>query len=105
MNKEQTDGLLTLLTDLASGIKDLTGEVKGLVGRSRVRSIRTGYSDKVAFGTKDAILSVQLGRELPDDIDKAQWFAEYNNLKDATCKLVNMWEAELEKEVAEKAKE
>ena len=98
MNKEQTEGLLTLLTDLATGVKDLTAEVKNLVGRSRVRSIRTGYTDKVSAGGKNLILSVSLGRELPDDIDKGEWFTEFNTLKDASVKLTNMWEAQLDKE-------
>ncbi len=98
MNEEQTTGLLTLLSDLGAGIKDLTSEVKHLVGNGRVRSIRTSFSDKVSVNGKTVILSVQLGREVPDDIARKDYIEEYNKLKDGTVMLVNKWEKELEKE-------
>lgn len=94
--------LLGLLGDLIKGVTDLTSEVKALAGRSRSRTIGVSYSDKLKVDKKDAIFSVKLGRELPDDIDKKTWFEEFNNLKDASVKLVDLWENEWMEERGEK---
>ena len=94
MSEKKLDRLIEAMVQIAE-------QMPALMKRSMARSIRVGFADKLKIGKLDAIVSVQVGREIPDDVDRETWFAEYEKLKTASRKLVLQWEDEIIEEMGE----
>lgn len=76
---------------LIEAINNLADALRTFANRGLTRSARTGYSDKVIYGKRDCIVSVQIGREFPGDISKQEYKTEVDKLMAQSEYLVDKW--------------